>query len=130
MAPSTIHDAISLVGGDGSRLLVATAAADGMPHVATADELAVSGDGRVAVAGWFCHRTVSNLADTSRLAVLAIDRRGEGYQIGGRVHKVEDLVMLDGWSPELAGGPHRPTGSAADRAGGRRGPSLRAGRPR
>ena len=76
-------------------VFVATADANGLPHLAAAGKLTAESDKRVAVAAWFCPGTVDNL----RQLVVWDAAADIGYQLLGEVEKVEELSVLDGYVP-------------------------------
>lgn len=83
------------------RVFIATAAADGLPHVATAGSISLEGVGRVAVSEWFCPGTMANLEDNSHIALVAWDPEADkGYQLLGRVVEIRDRAVMDGYAPE------------------------------
>lgn len=91
-----IHKAVELA-EKLQHVFVATADANGLPHVAAASELRLESDGRVAAAAWFCPATVSNLQYNRRVALVVWDATEDtGYQLVGKVERVEDLAFLDG----------------------------------
>jgi predicted pyridoxine 5'-phosphate oxidase superfamily flavin-nucleotide-binding protein len=79
---------------------VATADADGTPHLASAARVRLEPDGRVSVAEWFCPATVANLAQNPRVAIVAWDPQTDtGHQIVGDVEALRELAVLDGDLP-------------------------------
>lgn len=83
-------------------VFVATASADGAPHVTAALELAGGHDDTVTVAGWFCPGTVANLRTNNRISLTVWDRgEDDGYQILGQVQSAEPVAIMDGYDPEL-----------------------------
>lgn len=101
MKPETLKKVVEL----SSRVncvLVATADAKGLPHVAAAGMLTMAPDGRVAVQEWFCPATVSNLQDNSCIAIVVWDANKDfGYQLLGQLEGIEDTGILDGYAPEI-----------------------------
>lgn len=87
--------------------LVATADAQGLPHVAVAGELGLAKEGRIAVSAWFCPGTVTNLTQNRHIALVIWDRAADkGYQLLGEVESVTDIAMMDGYQ---AGLDEKPT---------------------
>jgi len=86
-------------------LLVATSDARGLPHVAVAAKITLGkGKGQVAVETWFCPGTMANLGKNPLLSLIIWDPdTDQGHQLLGRVEKMEDLTILDGFSSELQG---------------------------
>ncbi len=86
----------------GGRVMVATADADGEPHLATAGKVARRGANTVALDEWFCPRTMQNVAVNPRVSVVVWDpRNGDGMQLVGRVAEVEDLAVMNGYDPRV-----------------------------
>ena len=83
------------------RLMVATSAPDGVPHVAVARKISWHGKDVVDVDEWFCPGTVSNAREGAPVSLVVWDdKRDVGWQMVGNVAGVEDLAMLDGFLPE------------------------------
>ncbi len=92
-----------------AHVLVATADGAGLPHVAAAGSVAQAPGGRLAVGAWFCPGTVENVAANPRIALVAWDpETDQGYQILGGVERIDELGMLDGYSPAEQAGPPLP----------------------
>jgi uncharacterized protein len=99
MSDDALRAAVGLAARLG-RALVATAGADGLPHLAVARRLTLEGGGTVSATEWFCPGTVSNVAHSPLVSVVVWDElRDVGFQILGAVEGMEDLAMLDGYSP-------------------------------
>jgi hypothetical protein len=85
-------------------VLIATVGAG--PHVAAAGKVALLPGGLLSVTEWFCPGTLANLDADNRVAVVAWDAAADrGFQVIGRVEQAENLAVMDGYSPELAGRP-------------------------
>jgi len=85
-------------------VLVATADAEGRPHVAVAGKIEALPDGRVAVSEWFCPGTVSNLEKSPRISLVVWNPVVDtGYQLSGEVEEVEESAFLNGYLPEGEG---------------------------
>ena len=83
-------------------IMVATADSTGKPHVATALKLKILSDDRVAVEAWFCPGTVINLGQNHKVALVVWDPASDnGYQLIGKVEKIEDLAILNGYTTEI-----------------------------
>ncbi|MHC4118532.1 MAG: pyridoxamine 5'-phosphate oxidase family protein [Planctomycetota bacterium] len=90
-------------------VIIATADAGGMPHIAAAGKIELEGDSTVAITEWFCPGTVANLRDNAGVSVVAWDRASDtGYQLLGRLETVKDVAVLDGYAPGLEGEPPLP----------------------
>lgn len=100
MAGEIINEAIRLAKQNG-HLLVATADAQGLPHIATAAEVFALDENRVQVRYWFCPHTLSNLSANPKVSLVVWDSRHDrGYQLVGAVEKVEEDAVLDGFAAE------------------------------
>ena len=75
--------------------LLATVDETGTPHLTRVEECQRAGKDRVAVRAWI---DVSGLAGpgAGRLALLLWDEDGHGYQLTGRVVRLEEAAVLDG----------------------------------
>lgn len=81
-------------------VLVASAADDCTPHVATAGQMRLLPDSVVRVTAWFCPATVSNIQDNPRVSLVVWDTQtDEGYQLVGRAEGMADLSIMDGYIP-------------------------------
>jgi hypothetical protein len=90
-------------------VFVATADPGGMPHVTTAGKLELAPEGRVIVTEWFCPGTVANLHANKYISVVVWAKDSDsGYQLLGRLDKIKDLGILDGYAPELEEEPPLP----------------------
>jgi hypothetical protein len=91
-------------GLDGRELavLLATAGADGEPHLATADRLLPAPDGRIQVSGWICPTTIRNLHENTKLA-LVVRGDGNSVEVQGSVENIEEDAVLEGSVPDAEG---------------------------
>jgi hypothetical protein len=81
---------------------VASADQRSRPHLAAAQGLKVPDPQHVAFEAWFCHKTLENVAEVPRLAIVVVDREsGAGYQLTGLVESTAAVGMLNGYAPEL-----------------------------
>lgn len=105
MNESALAEAIKLA--QEHPVFVATASLSGTPHLACAGTLNQTEEGDLEVTEWFCPSTVENLAENRRVSLTVWDKEADrGYQIIGKVQRVEELGVLDGFSPEEeAAGP-------------------------
>jgi uncharacterized protein len=79
---------------------VATADANGNPHLAAGRGVAVIEPDRLIFEAWFCMTTLRNLQENPQVAVAIADpATGNGYQFAGRLEKCEDTAVLDGYLP-------------------------------
>ena len=89
-------------------VFIATADSQGMPHVTAAAQIA-SFDRGVAVTEWFCPGTVANLQKNKCVSIVIWSKDlDNGYQLIGRLAGVEDVGVLDGYSPAREGKPPLP----------------------
>ena len=90
-------------------VFVATADPSGMPHVAAAAKLNQTSKDHVTVAAWFCPGTVNNLNKNRRISMVVWDAPSDkGYQLLGLVEKIEEIAMMNGYSPEADKYPPMP----------------------
>jgi hypothetical protein len=80
---------------------VATADAQGLPHVAAAAAMTSIAENKVAVSAWFCPGTLANL-DQNRLVSLIVwdEAADSGFQLLGRVENIDDKAVMNGYLPE------------------------------
>ena len=79
---------------------VASADDSGLPHLAAGRELAVPDPEHLVFRAWFCGTTLKNLERNPYLCVAVVDpASGEGYQMAGRVEKVENSAFMNGFVP-------------------------------
>ena len=90
-------------------IFVATADAEGKCHIAAAGKLELMGTDSVGLTEWFCPGTVANLQSNKQLAVVVWDENSDkGYQLVGRLERVDDVGILDGYAAEAEGEPPLP----------------------
>ncbi|MBI4860873.1 MAG: pyridoxamine 5'-phosphate oxidase family protein [Candidatus Riflebacteria bacterium] len=78
-------------------VMVATASAQGTPHIASALRITAIGGGRLAVQEWFCPGTVSNLEENRKVAIVVWEAStDQGYQLLGEVERARETAMLNG----------------------------------
>jgi hypothetical protein len=83
-------------------VFVATVDAEGLPHLAAADELGIESENRVAVSAWFCPGTLNNLRSNRRIALVIWDEASDiGHQLIGEVETMEETAVLNGFAPEI-----------------------------
>lgn len=88
--------------------LLASASADGQPHLAAGYGLRVVDDTHVEFDSWLCLRTRENIAANAHVAVMVLDPSGQkGYQLIGQVEKASEVALLDGY-PHGAEKPGTP----------------------
>jgi len=108
MNQKTLHQAVGLA-QKLQHVFVATTDGKGLPHMAAAGKLALTPEGRVAVAAWFCPTTVANLQKNRRVSLVIWDPKVDnGYQLLGETEKVEDIAMMNGYAPGVDSQPPLP----------------------
>ena len=81
---------------------VASADQRARPHLAAGTGITVTGPHHIVFEAWFCHKTLENIAEVPRLAVVIADPgTGAGYQLLGRVEDTAQVAILNGFSPEI-----------------------------
>ena len=101
MKPESLNAAVELA-EKLEHVFVATADSSGMPHVAAAAELNQTSKDHVAVTAWFCPGTVANLSENRRISMVVWDAPSDkGYQLLGLVKNIEEVAMMNGYSPEI-----------------------------
>jgi hypothetical protein len=101
MSTEAILKAVDL-GNRMKHVFVATANNRGLPHLAAAGAIRLVSEDRIAVEAWFCPGTVQNLYDNPKISVVAWDPAIDiGHQFLGEVEKVEEIAIMNGFSPEI-----------------------------
>ncbi len=79
---------------------VETADRDGFPHIAAAEGMAFLEENQILFRAWFCLKTLENLENNPRVSLAVLSpRTKQGYQILGKVEKMEEGAILDGYGP-------------------------------
>jgi hypothetical protein len=108
MSFEAIQKAVDL-GRRMKNVFVATADSRGLPHLAFAGLIDIVSEDRVAIEAWFCPGTVQNVQDNPLISVVAWDpERDIGFQILGKVEKMEETAILNGFSAKLEQDPPIP----------------------
>jgi hypothetical protein len=101
MKKQTIQRAVNL-GQKIQHLFVATSDNRGLPHVAAASKITLVSDEKVAVSEWFCPGTLENLEQNRFVSLVIWDSASDkGYQLMGKVEKMEEEAMMNGYAAEL-----------------------------
>ena len=88
---------------------VATADLSGFPHLATAGDIEMVSEDRIAVEEWFCPGTMRNVRENPLVSVVSWDSsKDSGFQLLGNVEKIEETAMMNGFSPEIESGEQMP----------------------
>ena len=83
-------------------VVVATTAAEMIPHIAVAGKLEFVDSDRVAVVEWFCPETVTNLQTNKRISIVVWDKRTDcGYQLTGQSERIEDIGVMNGFAADV-----------------------------
>ncbi|NLF30907.1 MAG: pyridoxamine 5'-phosphate oxidase family protein [Planctomycetes bacterium] len=94
---------IRLTRRQNSQVLLASADAEGAPHLAAAGSLELDPDDSLILGAWFCPTTVENVRPDRKVALIVWNPADDqGYQILGRVRRIEDLAVMDGLPDERA----------------------------
>lgn len=81
----------------GKTCYVASADAEGAPHLAVGEVEEAEGD-VIKVGGWFCPQTLSNVERNPQVA-LSVGLGLDGYQFLGRVEEKAVEAVMDGFFP-------------------------------
>jgi len=102
MKTETLRRAVEMA-KKGSIFMV-TADAAGMPHLAAAGTLNQTDESHVEVTDWFCPGSVANMRENQGVSIVVYEPGKDfGYQLVGKALNVEELGVLDGYSPEMEG---------------------------
>ncbi|HBG27944.1 MAG: hypothetical protein A2Y10_18275 [Planctomycetes bacterium GWF2_41_51] len=83
-------------------VFIATANTDGMPHMAAAGKLEPAIKDCVAITEWCCPGTLANLYNNKYISIVIWAKDPDnGYQLLGRLNKINDLAILDGYAPKI-----------------------------
>jgi len=108
MKPESLKTAVELA-EKLEHVFVATADSSGMPHVAAAAKLNQKSKDHVTVTAWFCPGTIDNLNKNRRISMVVWNAPSDkGYQLLGLVEKIEEIAMMNGFSPEADKYPPMP----------------------
>ena len=81
---------------------VASADQRARPHLAAGRGIKVPDPDHLVFEAWFCHKTLENVSEVPPVAIAVIDAgSGVGYQFAGRVERIEQIGVLDGYAPEI-----------------------------
>ena len=93
-----LQNAVALAQKTG-HLYLATADANAIPHMAAAGKLSSKSQDTIEVTEWFCPGTVANLEQNKSIAIAVWDCPCDvGYQLLGRVERIDDMAILDGYA--------------------------------
>ncbi len=88
---------------------IATADRMGMPHIATAGKMELADEGQLAITEWFCPGTTANLQTNNFVSIVVWDKDSDsGYQMLGKLERIEELGILNGYAPDIESGPPLP----------------------
>ncbi len=95
-------DEVTALGRKTGYVYIATADGKAMPHITVAGSLERGGKGQVVIKEWFCPGTVANLKVNKAVSVAVWDFHCDvGYQLLGRLERIDDLAVLDGYAPDV-----------------------------
>ncbi len=101
MSTEAIRQAVDL-GNRMKHIFVSTSNSRGLPHLAAAGTIRRVSEDHIAVEAWFCPGTVQNLHDNPMISVVAWDPETDiGHQLLGEVEKVEEIAIMNGFSPDI-----------------------------
>ena len=90
-------------------VFIFTVGTDGRPHVAAARGIETESEGKLAITEWFCPNTLENLTGNPCLSVVVWDTTVDvGYQFLGRLDRIQDMGVLDGFAPAEESEPPLP----------------------
>lgn len=108
MNEEKIKDAVFLAQKVG-HVFLATSSPDGIPHITAAGKLESALPDHVSVTEWFCPGTMENLKNNKHVSIVVWDKETDtGYQLLGIWDKLNDLEILNGFSPEQEPEPPLP----------------------
>jgi uncharacterized protein len=97
------------IGSRLKRAMIATADYDGLPHMAASGKITAETDEGIGISEWFCPGTLANLQANPRVSIVVWDSdQDSGYQILGNSEGIEDLSVMNGFSPGLEKGAPVP----------------------
>ncbi len=96
-----LNQAVAIVKKTG-QAFIATADTDGTPHIACAGKINAEAGGFLAATEWFCPVTVANLGKNKNISIAVWDKHTDtGLQVLGQVESIQDMAILDGYSPAV-----------------------------
>jgi len=108
MRRDPIKEAVRL-GNRMNYAMIATADAEGLPHVAASRKINAEPGGGISVSEWFCPGTLANLQINPKVSIVIWDpAKDSGYQILGVSEKISDISVMDGYSRDIEKGPPLP----------------------
>lgn len=97
----TMPDIVQKTIREADAAYVATADDQGEPHLAVCRHVRLVDAEHVAFMGWFCPRSVANIADNDHVSLAVWDPDSDhGYQLLGEVIASEIAAVQDGWLGE------------------------------
>ena len=108
MDPKKLERAIRL-GKKIEHFFIALVDGKGIPYVNSARRIEPVAERQFAIEEWICPRTVTNLSENPKLAVVIWDPAADdGYEIIGEVLMFEGREFLNGFAPEAEENAHMP----------------------
>ena len=97
----TINRAVEF-SGKIPHIFIATTDNDRVPHMAAAGPLELQSPDRIVVTAWFCPGTIGNLAGNKSIAIVIWESTNDtGYQIIGKVKRITENAILNGYAPDI-----------------------------
>lgn len=101
MNQKRLAEAVDLAGRVG-HVFIATSDPGGKAHLGAARRLSLGDENRVVVSEWLCPETLTNLKQNPFISLVVWDVTADhGFQILGKLQGMNDLEMLNGYSPDL-----------------------------
>jgi uncharacterized protein len=108
MSKETIAQAEDLAGKVGY-VFVATADKSGVPHLSVSGPMKLTDNDTVSITQWFCPGTMDNLQANPNISLIVWDpARDYGFQLSGKIEKIKDIALLDGFEPKKEERIHVP----------------------
>ena len=89
--------------------LIATCNESGVPHIAAAGEIVQLNANQITLTEWFCPGTVSNAKPGREVSIVIWDPKDDiGHQLIGKIIRVEETAVCDGYLPKEEKEPQLP----------------------
>jgi uncharacterized protein len=90
-------------------VFVATADKSGVPHLSVSGPMKLIDTDMVSVTQWFCPGTMENLQANPNISLIVWDSSHDyGFQLSGKIDKIKDVALLDGFDPKRENKVHVP----------------------
>ena len=94
-----MYERVCMLARTARHLLLATADAQGIPHLATVQRVLPLDNHRLQVISWLCPGSLRAVAENRKVALIILDDNVQGYQVTGDVEETDSYAMVDGYSP-------------------------------